>query len=122
MRPGSMRVWAGARTPISMTFAARWLLNTRQTLAGFDHLIAVSPYLESYLRLKHGFRGEIRVIPNAIVELPADLVVPQVFPKSGQVTFATFGEPGKAQERSLSHRGVPHAGAQHARYPADRIW
>ena len=81
--------------PISMTFAARWLLNTRQTLAGFDHLIAVSPYLESYLRLKHGFRGEIRVIPNAIVELPADLVVPQVFPKSGQVTFATFGEPGR---------------------------
>lgn len=86
--------------PISMTFGARWLWNTRQTLSGFRHLITVSPYLETYLRSRHKFRGEIRVIPNAIPALAHALRVPQTFPKSGRVTFATSGEPGRLKNIS----------------------
>jgi len=81
--------------PISMAYGTRWLANTGATLSRFQHLIAVSPFLESYLRLKHRFKGEIRVIPNAIPDLPHDLIAPQTFPKSRFITFACYGDRGK---------------------------
>ena len=80
--------------PFSLAFTARWLANTTATLKRLKHVIAVSPYVEAYLRIKHRFRGEIRVIPNALPTLPAGLRTPSRFPKTGMVTFACYGGPG----------------------------
>ena len=77
--------------PLSMAYTARWLADTATILRRFDHIIAVSPYVETYLRLRHRYRGEIRVIPNAILDLPRDLIVPSTFPKTGAVTFGVCG-------------------------------
>jgi glycosyltransferase involved in cell wall biosynthesis len=63
-------------------------------LKRFDHVIAVSPFVETYLRLRHRFEGEIRVIPNAIPHLPGSIQVVGTFPKSGRVTFGCYGDPG----------------------------
>ena len=81
--------------PLAHASTIRWLANTSEVLKRFRHVIAVSPYVESYLRLKHGFRGEIRVIPNAIPSLPDTLEVPEAFPKTGRVTFGCCGSPGR---------------------------
>ncbi len=80
--------------PISVAYGTRLLANTSATLSRFRHIIAVSPYTEAYLRLVPRFRGEIRVIPNIVPELPPDLTPSEQFPKSGRVTFACYGNPG----------------------------
>jgi glycosyltransferase involved in cell wall biosynthesis len=79
---------------ISTTYGIRWLLNTRETLARYKTVIAVSPYVEAYLRITPRFRGEIRVIPNAILEFPADQVLSEAFPRTDTITFACYGDPG----------------------------
>ncbi len=80
--------------PISTVYGLRWLANTSATLKRFRHVIAISPYTETYLRLTAKFRGEIRVIPNIIPPLPVDIHIREGFPKSGVVTFACYGDPG----------------------------
>jgi glycosyltransferase involved in cell wall biosynthesis len=84
---------AGPYKPSGIAFTARWLMDTSATLKRFDHVIAESPYVETYLRMKHRYRGEIRVIPTAVPELPADLTVTGSFPKSDEVTFGCYGSP-----------------------------
>ena len=86
--------FAGPYNPASAAYTGRWLMNTAATVARFRHIIAVSPYVETYLHMRHRYRGEIRVIPNAIPDLPANLTVPALFPKSGAITFACYGSPG----------------------------
>ena len=91
--------WEYARIGLSpsliyLAYTARWLANTAATLKGYRHLIAVSPFLEGYLRRRHKFRGEIRVIPNAIPEPPAALMVARPYPKTGAVTFGSYGGQG----------------------------
>jgi L-malate glycosyltransferase len=73
----------------------RWLVNTSAVLRRFRHIIAVSPFVETYLRLKHRFRGEIRVIPNAIPPFPDAIRVPEAFPKTGRMTFGCYGSLGR---------------------------
>lgn len=80
-------------SPGGVVYAARWLMETGATLARFKHIIAVSPYVEAYLRIRHHFRGEIRVIPNAIPELPETLAVSGTFPKTKVITFGCYGPP-----------------------------
>jgi glycosyltransferase involved in cell wall biosynthesis len=80
--------------PGAVAYISRWLSQTAAILSRLKHIIAVSPYVETYLRLKHRYKGEIRVIPNAVIELPPDLVVPESFPKTDTVTFGCYGEPG----------------------------
>lgn len=81
--------------PLAHASTFRWLANTAAVLKRFSHVIAVSPFVEDYLRLKHHFRGEIRVIPNAIPPLPCAVRVPMAFPKAGRVTFGCCGSPGR---------------------------
>ena len=81
-------------SPVYLAYTARWLANTAATLKRYQHVIAVSPFLEGYLRKRHGFRGEIRVIPNAIPEPPAELLAPRPYPKSGAITFGAYGGEG----------------------------
>ncbi len=81
-------------TPISVAYGTRLLANTSATLSRFRHIVAISPYTEAYLRLVPRFRGEIRVIPNIVPELPSDLTPSDQFPRSGRVTFACYGNPG----------------------------
>jgi glycosyltransferase involved in cell wall biosynthesis len=81
--------------PITLAYSARWLANTAATLAGFQHVIAVSPFVEEYLRRRHRFRGAIRVIPNAIPEIDPKLEASRPFPKSGTITFGCYGGPGR---------------------------
>jgi len=81
--------------PLAHASTARWLVNTSAIFKRFHHIIAVSPYVETYLRQRHGFRGEIRVIPNAIPPLPESVQVPETFPKTGCVTFGCYGSPGR---------------------------
>jgi glycosyltransferase involved in cell wall biosynthesis len=81
--------------PRSVAFTLRWLVNTSAVFKRFRHIIAISPYVETYLRARHGFRGEIRVIPNAIPPLPDNVHVPETFPKTGCVTFGCYGSPGR---------------------------
>jgi glycosyltransferase involved in cell wall biosynthesis len=81
--------------PIHLAYCARWLANTSATLAGFQHVIAVSPFVEEYLRRRHRYRGAIRVIPNAIPEIDPKLAASRPFPKSGTVTFGCYGGPGR---------------------------
>lgn len=88
-RLGSSWQWG----PLAHAATLRWLANTSAVLARFQHVIAVSPYVENYLRQKHRFRGEIRVIPNGIPPLPASAQVPGIFPKTGRVTFGCYGDP-----------------------------
>jgi glycosyltransferase involved in cell wall biosynthesis len=85
--------WSWRWGPLAHVATLRWLANTSAVLARFQHVIAVSPYVESYLRQKHGFRGEIRVIPNGIPPLPASVEVKNTFPKTGHVTFGCYGHP-----------------------------
>jgi glycosyltransferase involved in cell wall biosynthesis len=80
--------------PLAHASTARWLLNTSAIFKRFHHIIAVSPYVESYLRKRHGFCGEIRVIPNPIPPLPESVRVHDVFPKTDSITFACYGSPG----------------------------
>jgi glycosyltransferase involved in cell wall biosynthesis len=80
--------------PINLAYTARWLVNTAATLKGYRHLIAVSPFLEGYLRKRHDFRGEIRVIPNAIPDPPSELTAPRPYPKTGTLTFGAYGGEG----------------------------
>jgi glycosyltransferase involved in cell wall biosynthesis len=75
----------------TIAFKARWIANTLAILRKFDHIIAVSPFVEDYLRLRHRFHGEIRVIPNAIPPLPKAIRVVENFPKSGRLTFGSYG-------------------------------
>jgi L-malate glycosyltransferase len=82
-RPGSIAYWS------------RWVVNTLAVLKRFDHIIAVSPFVETYLRYRHRFRGEIRVIPNGIPPLPAGMNPVHTFPKAGRVTFGCYGGPGR---------------------------
>lgn len=100
--------------PVSIAYGLRWLANTSATIARFRHVIAVSPFVETYLRLKHRFRGEIRVIPNIIPELPSDLHIPEQFPKSGIVTFACYGEPGPLKNVSMALKAFGLLGRQFA--------
>lgn len=79
--------------PLAHAATLRWLANTSAVLERFQHVIAVSPYVESYLRRKHDFRGEIRVIPNGIPPLPESVEVKNTFPKTGRVTFGCYGNP-----------------------------
>lgn len=85
---------AGPYNPASAAYIGRWLMNTAATLARYRHVIAASPYVETYLRMKHRYRGEVRVIPTAIPDLPANIMVPTSFPKSDAITFACYGSPG----------------------------
>jgi glycosyltransferase involved in cell wall biosynthesis len=80
--------------PISIAYGTRLLANTSATISRYRHIIAISPYTEAYLRLVPKFRGEIRVIPNIIPELPSELTPSDLFPRSGRVTFACYGTPG----------------------------
>jgi glycosyltransferase involved in cell wall biosynthesis len=89
-RIGSDWTWG----PLAHASTVRWLANTSAVLKRFGHIIAVSPYVENYLRQRHRFRGEIRIIPNAIPTLPASVLVPDIFPKSGRLTFGCYGSPG----------------------------
>ncbi len=82
-------------SPVNLAYSARLLANTAATLSGYKHVIAVSPYVEQYLRRRHKFRGTIRVIPNAISEVDPQLSAPRPFPKSGVVTFGCYGGPGR---------------------------
>jgi glycosyltransferase involved in cell wall biosynthesis len=77
----------------TMAYKTRWLANTRATLKKFDHVIAVSPFVEAYLRLRHRFQGEIRVIPNAIPPLPRSIEPVNTFPKTDRLTFGCYGGP-----------------------------
>ncbi len=79
--------------PGAMGYKARWIANTLAVLRKFDHIIAVSPFVETYLRLRHGYQGEIRVIPNGIPPLPAAIRPIEAFPKSGRLTFGCYGGP-----------------------------
>jgi L-malate glycosyltransferase len=81
--------------PLAHASTVRWLANTSAVLKRFQHVIAVSPFVESYLRLKHRFGGEIRVIPNAIPPLPTSIRVPDTFPKTGCITFGCSGSQGR---------------------------
>jgi len=89
-RPGAMGYWS------------RWVVNTLAVLKRFDHIIAVSPFVETYLRLRHRFRGEIRVIPNGIPPLPAGINPVQAYPKTGRVTFGCYGGPGRLKNVSTA--------------------
>ena len=89
-RIGSDWTWG----PLAHASTVRWLANTSAVLKRFQHVIAVSPFVESYLRLKHRFGGEIRVIPNAIPPLPTSIRVPDTFPKTDRITFGCYGSPG----------------------------
>jgi glycosyltransferase involved in cell wall biosynthesis len=81
--------------PGAIAYKTRWIANTLATLRKFDHVIAVSPFVETYLRLRHRFQGEIRVIPNAIPALPAAIRPVETYPKSGRLTFGCYGTPGR---------------------------
>jgi glycosyltransferase involved in cell wall biosynthesis len=124
--------------PLAHAATVRWLANTSAVLKGFRHVIAVSPYVEDYLRLKHRFRGEIRVIPNAIPPLPDTVQVSEVFPKTGRVTFGCYGSPGRLKNIGAAisaflriYKELPNsrlvvfgvgwekAGAQHAGLPIE---
>lgn len=85
--------WSWKWGPLAHAATLRSLANTAAVLARFQHVIAVSPYVENYLRQEHRFRGEIRVIPNGIPPLPASVQVPNIFPKTGRITFACYGSP-----------------------------
>ena len=85
--------WNWRWGPLAHAATLRWLANTSAVLARFQHIIAVSPYVESYLRQEHRFRGEIRVIPNGMPPLPASVQVSELFPKTGRVTFGCYGSP-----------------------------
>jgi glycosyltransferase involved in cell wall biosynthesis len=88
-RLGSSWKWG----PLAHAATLRMLANTSAVLARFQHIIAVSPYVENYLRQEHRFRGEIRVIPNGIPPLPASVQAPNIFPKTGRITFGCYGDP-----------------------------
>ena len=79
--------------PGAMGYKARWIANTLAVLRKFDHVIAVSPFVETYLRLRHGYPGEIRVIPNAVLPLPAAIRPIEASPRSGRLTFGCYGAP-----------------------------
>jgi len=85
--------WNWKWGPLAHAATLRWLANTSAVLARFQHVIAVSPYVESYLRKQHRFRGEIRVIPNGIAPLPAEVKISSTFPKTDRVTFGCYGSP-----------------------------
>lgn len=111
-RIGSEWTWG----PLAHASTVRWLANTSAVLKRYDHIIAVSPFVESYLRLKHCFPGEIRVIPNAIPPLPASVRVPETFPKTGCVTFGCCGSPGPLKNVSAAldaffrvHKELPNS-------------
>jgi L-malate glycosyltransferase len=100
--------------PLAHASTLRWLANTSAVLKRFRHVIAVSPFVESYLRLKHRFRGEIRVIPNAIPPLPDTVRIPETSPKTDRVTFGCYGSPGRLKnvDAALSaflliYKGLP---------------
>ena len=81
--------------PRSVAFTLRHLANTSAVLSRFRHVVAVSPFVETYLRLRHHFRGEIRVIPNAIPPLAPTVRIPESFPKTHSLTFGCYGGPGR---------------------------
>ncbi len=81
--------------PGATAYKARWIANTLAVLRKFDHIIAVSPFVEAYLRLRHRFQGEIRVIPNAIPPLPLAIRPIEAFPKTGRLTFGCYGGPDR---------------------------
>ena len=91
--------------PLAHASTLRWLANTSAVLHRFKHIIAVSPYVEYYLRLKHQYRGEIRVIPNAVPPLPDLVQIPDPYPKSGCITFACYGYPGPLKNVDTAIRG-----------------
>jgi glycosyltransferase involved in cell wall biosynthesis len=102
--------------PGAMAYKLRWLSNTRAVLRKFDHIIAVSPFVESYLRLRHAFKGEIRLIPNAIPPLPVAVKPTDVFPRTNRITFGTYGgpEPLKNVESAIQaffnlQKTLPHS-------------
>jgi glycosyltransferase involved in cell wall biosynthesis len=108
--------WGWNWGPLAHAANFRWLANTSAVLKRFHHVIAVSPFVEDYLRLKHGFRGEIRVIPNAIPPLPETVRIPSSFPKTGTVTFGCYGSPGRLKnvETALdafvsAHKKLPNS-------------
>ena len=69
--------------PRSIAYWGRWVANTLAVLNRIDHLIAVSPFVETYLRLRHNFRGEIRVIPTGSA-LAAGIKPIQKYPRTGR--------------------------------------
>ena len=85
---------AGPYNPASAAYIGRWLMNTDATIARFPHIVAESPYVETYLRMRYRYRGEVRVIPSAVADLPDNLTVPTLFPKTGGITFGCYGSPG----------------------------
>ncbi len=94
--------------PLAHASTLRWLANTTAILKRFRHIIAVSPFVESYLRLHHGFSGEIRVIPNAIPPLPETVTVRPGFPKTGRITFGCYGSPGRLKNIGAAISAMNH--------------
>lgn len=102
----------------AMTFTARGLANTAAILKRFSHIIAVSPFVETYLRIRHHFRGEIRVIPNAIPPLPSTARIPNSFPKTDCLTFGCYGGPGPLKNVKAALDAFTHV---HRELPNSRL-
>ncbi len=96
----------------------RWIVNTSAVFRRFRHIIAISPYVETYLRLVHRFQGEIRVIPNAIPPLPEGVRPTEAFPKTGGVTFGCYGTPGRLKNVGAALRAFDSV---HKELPGSRI-
>jgi L-malate glycosyltransferase len=94
--------------PLAHASTFRWLANTSAVLKRFRHVIAVSPFVEDYLRLKHHFHGEIRVIPNVVPALPDGTRIPETFPKTGRLTFGCCGGRGRLKNVDSAIRAFVH--------------
>lgn len=108
--------WAWNWGPLAHASNFRWLTNTSAVLKGFQHVIAVSPFVEDYLRRKHRFRGEIRVIPNAIPPLAHAPDLTGSYPKTARLTFGCYGSPGRLKNIDAAlrafievHRELPES-------------
>lgn len=104
--------------PLAHASNLRWLANTSAVLRRFSHVIAVSPFVESYLRLKYRFGGEIRVIPNAIPPLPDTVRIVNSFPKTDRITFGAYGNPGRLKNVSSAIEAFRHV---HCTVPNSRL-
>jgi glycosyltransferase involved in cell wall biosynthesis len=80
--------------PGFVLWGLRWLRNTRWMISRFDRVIAVSPFVETYLRYNNGFRGRLTVVPNGIPEPQSLRQDATSFPKTSVLTFGCVGGPG----------------------------
>lgn len=108
--------------PASAAYIARWLANTAATLARFRHVIAVSPYVETYLRIRHRFRGTNSSDSQPDTGFAGGVHAVRLVPQDCRHNVRLPRKPARCEECAGCFVGLLPAGVEYAGLSTAGLW